>query len=390
MRRPAAWCVLVLAVLGCTRYGTQPASGPFARLTPGRTPPPPLGDGSLAATDPADGNGAVIPAGGRFADRRPLLPRRRPAAPGEPLPSPYARDAAPPQTQPVAPQAVPSDPVLGPPAAQASPAPLPPTASSPVPPPAEPATTTLPSPLQQARLIVEQARQRWAEIHTYEAIVLRRELAPNKRRTQDRVLTLYRKEPFAVYMRNLDEANAGRELLYNPKQHGDKIYAIVGKGDENLLYKAGQRAPAVSPDFPLVKQKSRHSIREAGLGTPIARLGQWLDKIEQGTLAATQLQVQSVIRRPEYPHPLAQIAIQFRPGEDPLLPAGGRRQWFFDTLPSSAAHDLPVLIIATEADGQEVEYYLVERFMPNVPLTDAEFDPDRLGGGPPRDGKRRK
>jgi hypothetical protein len=32
-----------------------------------------------------------------------------------------------------------------------------------------------------------------------------------------------------------------------------------------------------------------------------------------------------------------------------------------------------------DADGQEVEYYWIERLQPNVRLTDADFHPDRLG-----------
>jgi hypothetical protein len=229
------------------------------------------------------------------------------------------------------------------------------------------------------RQLLKTAQDRWATIHTYEAIAVRRELAPNKQRTYDRVFYLFRKEPFSVYMRNLDEANAGRELLYNPKQHGDKIYAIVGKADEGLLYKAGQRAPAVSPDFPMVKQKSRYSIREAGLGTPIQRVSQWLEKAERGQIPPQNLRFQPQVRRPECPDPLHLVELQLRPGDDPLFPQGGRRQWFFHANPQAETYALPILIRAVDADGQEVEYYWIERLQPNVHLTDADFHPDRLG-----------
>lgn len=231
------------------------------------------------------------------------------------------------------------------------------------------------------RQLLQTAQGRWATIHTYEAIAVRRELAPNKQRTYDRVFYLFRKEPFSVYMRNLDEANAGRELLYNPKQHGDKIYAIVGKADEGLLYKAGQRAPAVSPDFPMVKQKSRYSIREAGLGTPIQRVGQWLEKAERGQIPPQNLRFQPEVRRPECPDPLHLVELQLRPGDDPLFPQGGRRQWYFHANPQAETYALPILIRALDADGQEVEYYWIERLQPNVRLTDADFHPDRLGSG---------
>lgn len=61
------------------------------------------------------------------------------------------------------------------------------------------------------------------------------------------------------------------------------------------------------------------------------------------------------------------------------MPNGGMRQWFFDPKADSASYAFPVLIIATEPNGKEVEYYLFEKVKLNVKLTDADFDPARLG-----------
>ncbi|MCX8140973.1 MAG: DUF1571 domain-containing protein [Gemmataceae bacterium] len=419
------WTRIGLAVLllGCTRYGVNPPGGPFARKDGRGSLPPDVAwnDGEVG------GRGrlgeAVIPAGGRFPDRRPLLPRRRSGV-ADALPSPYAQETVPPsaptadtpsgsRTTPwppagpppagavpplTPPPPLPSSPppasASGPPlASPAAPSAVPPSAGtptpapSPAPPPAPQSDSAAPTPgtpadaFSSLRQLLQTAQGRWATIHTYEAIAVRRELAPNKQRTYDRVFYLFRKEPFSVYMRNLDEANAGRELLYNPKQHGDKIYAIVGKADEGLLYKAGQRAPAVSPDFPMVKQKSRYSIREAGLGTPIQRVGQWLEKAERGQIPPQNLRFQPEVRRPECPDPLHLVELQLRPGDDPLFPQGGRRQWYFHANPQAETYALPILIRALDADGQEVEYYWIERLQPNVRLTDADFHPDRLGSG---------
>ncbi|MEJ5275583.1 MAG: DUF1571 domain-containing protein [Thermogemmata sp.] len=419
------WTRIGLAVLllGCTRYGVNPPGGPFARKDGRGSLPPDVAwnDGEVG------GRGrlgeAVIPAGGRFPDRRPLLPRRRSGV-ADALPSPYAQETVPPsaptadtpsgsRTTPwppagpppagavpplTPPPPLPSSPppasASGPPlASPAAPSAVPPSAGtptpapSPAPPPAPQSDSAAPTSgtpadaFSSLRQLLQTAQGRWATIHTYEAIAVRRELAPNKQRTYDRVFYLFRKEPFSVYMRNLDEANAGRELLYNPKQHGDKIYAIVGKADEGLLYKAGQRAPAVSPDFPMVKQKSRYSIREAGLGTPIQRVGQWLEKAERGQIPPQNLRFQPEVRRPECPDPLHLVELQLRPGDDPLFPQGGRRQWYFHANPQAETYALPILIRALDADGQEVEYYWIERLQPNVRLTDADFHPDRLGSG---------
>ena len=67
-----------------------------------------------------------------------------------------------------------------------------------------------------------------------------------------------------------------------------------------------------------------------------------------------------------------------RPGDDVLLPKGGMRQWFYDINPESPAYGFPVLIIATEPDGKEVEYYLFEKLKFGVPFKDSDFSPERL------------
>ena len=52
------------------------------------------------------------------------------------------------------------------------------------------------------------------------------------------------------------------------------------------------------------------------------------------------------------------------PNSDPLLPSGGRRWWFFDTV------GLPALIITQDETGREVEYYCHDRIQAPVRLDD--------------------
>ena len=223
------------------------------------------------------------------------------------------------------------------------------------------------------------AADKWAKTDTYEAIVTRRELEPNKEFSEDTVLYQFRKEPMGVYIRALDEANMGREIIYSPTKHGDKIYSIIGKADARPFFPAGSKAPVVSPDFPMVKDKTRYSIREAGYGTPIKRIGNWVAKVESGKLPADNLLYLGSVNRKEYPYPLVCAQLNLRPGDDPFLPNGGMRQWFFDTNPDSTSNGFPVLIIATEPNGKEVEYYLFEKLKLGIQFTDADFSPDRLG-----------
>jgi hypothetical protein len=237
------------------------------------------------------------------------------------------------------------------------------------------------SPAQHAaevKKLAAAAAEKWAKVDSYEAVIARRELAPNKEMSEDTVLYQFRKEPMAVYIKNLGEIAKGREILYNPKQYGDKIYTVLGEGDSRLL-KAGTKAPPVSPDMAIVKEKSRYSIREAGYAVPIARVAGWAAKAETGKIPAENLTYLGEVNRKEYPYPLIGVRLKLRPGDEVLMPNGGTRQWYFDTKPESPSFGFPVLIIATEPNGKEVEYYLFEKVKMNVKFTDAYFSPDRFG-----------
>ena len=386
MHRTLALIALTLLVASCARFGTR-ANGPFAsrlRNAPRTTiPPDPVPNSSPLAlatqlqpqppsprdetpvvpprgsdgTAPADGplgdGGEVVPAGGIVPGENSQFPpfRRRPDP--KQLPSPFAPKGN--QPPPVLPSTLPMPkaPVGGPPAAKAD--------------------------LEEIKKLVQFAAEKYAKVNTYECIAVRRELTPVKEMVEDTTLYQFRKEPMAVFMRTLSMPGKGREIVYNPDRHGDKIYVMTGEGDTLLFKKGGFKAPPVSPDSPIVKEKSRYSIREAGHGTPIKRLGSWIAKIEAGKIPAENFKYLGSVTRKEVDHPLTAIELKLRPGDDALMPRGGMRRWYFDTNPDSSACGFPVLIIATEPSGKEVEYYLIEKVRTNVKLTEMDFSPDRFG-----------
>ena len=57
----------------------------------------------------------------------------------------------------------------------------------------------------------------------------------------------------------------------------------------------------------------------------------------------------------------------------------GTRVYFFDMRKDSPAYGMPVLVVATDPMGREQEYYLFEKIRRPANLTDAHFDPARLG-----------
>ena len=67
------------------------------------------------------------------------------------------------------------------------------------------------------------------------------------------------------------------------------------------------------------------------------------------------------------------------PGDDPNLPKGGKRQYYFDRDEKSPSYGFPVLFITFENE-KEVEYYCLDRFKMPANFTDADFSPEKLGG----------
>jgi hypothetical protein len=94
---------------------------------------------------------------------------------------------------------------------------------------------------------------------------------------------------------------------------------------------------------------------------------------EKGDRKHGSLQLIGPIRRAEFDSPVVGLEHQIPEGAEPSLPRGGKRTYFFHP-----DNSLPMLIIAHNERGQEVEYYRYDRLQPSVKLDDADFDPDKL------------
>lgn len=328
MLRTAALVALAVLLAGCTRYQTR-ESGPFARVK--KELPPPYG---AIAPRPVGGQS---PLGMASADLAPPLP-------------PDEQRLIPSRSNTVLP------------------------ASGTVPQPAPD-----PSAKNRADLkaLVATSREAWNRVNTYELQLTRRELNPKGQINSEVLSVQYRREPLAVFTRNIGETGKGREIVYNPRAHDDKLYVKLGKGDP--LPGAGFIAPPISPDDAKVKERSRYSIREAGFGRWISALAATVAKAEAGLSPPDAVTFNGEVKREEYPYPLVGVSHKLRPGDDPLLLNGGQRLYFFDMRTNSPSYGLPVLIVAFDAAGKEVEYYLTEKMNNSANLTDANFNPARLG-----------
>jgi hypothetical protein len=390
MCRTFAFLLLIGCMAGCTtRYSNNPSGGPFGRTVYPSTntsiPAPPvpnnsplvlgtpvqpyasaLDENSIIPPRPpesirlasADNVPASIPTRGidyidDSAAAFPPFRRRNPDPQSDQLPSPFAPNKEPSNV-------IPAGGITKPPSLPVL--------------PSGPSSAALN--IAEVKKLAAYAAEKWAKVDTYEAVVTRKELSPAKEFTEDVVLYQYRKEPMSVFIRNIGESCKGREVVYNAKT--DKIHVMLGDGDVKFL-PAGFKVPPVSPDDPRVKEKSRYSIREAGYGTPINKVASWVAKAESGKIPPDALTFLGPVNRKEYPYPLLSVSLKLRPGDESMMPSGGTRQWFFDPKPESSSFGWPVLIIATEPNGKEVEYYLFEKVKLQIPLTDGDFAPERFG-----------
>lgn len=361
--RRLAFLALVVLTVGCTRYSTRDR-GPFRK----QPPPPPYTSavpGPAATHSPLAMPGATAAASAAAGeDPRLVPPKPREMPPTEAVVVP----------QPPRPPAVPPSGVV--PAAAFVP---PPTITPPPPEVAQPPKSRTPTGthvqnVERLKAVHQLAADQWAKVTTFEAKLTRRESMNGRDGATEEVLFQFRKEPFSVYMRNVGEVGAGREVVFVKGKFDNKMKILTGKGD-------GFSGLTVtkSPDDPLVKAKSRNDIRDAGFGSRINNFKLALDKLESGKVPAGAVKSLGPVKRPEYAHELEGVLFTFRPGEDKALPDGGTREAYFDPKPDSPSYGLPVVSAMFDPAGKELEYNCFANVRLPANLTDADFSPDRFG-----------
>lgn len=338
MHHRLAFLALTFFLVGCERYRSR-AQGPFFSRPPAASAAAPPARSPLAINEPMP----------------PLPPGSGETAP----PRPPATSSLPPLPTPVNPT----------------------NAASPPNGPVSPAAAVEPSPqaanLAALKKIAVRLQEKLKPLTNYEARFARREYVSGKAGPLEEVIFRFRANPMAVYMKNVSAAGKGREVLYNPSQYGEKVHVIVGEGD-TLFLKAGSKAPSLSPDSPQVRSKSRHSIRESGIASSGNKFLAAVAKLEDGKLPANSLKHAGLLRREDLGDlPVEGVEEAVRKSEQ--LPTGGTRHWFFDAKPDSPSFGLPVLVILYDASGKEMEYYRYTNLKCPAGLTDASFNPARLG-----------
>lgn len=221
------------------------------------------------------------------------------------------------------------------------------------------------------RILYQRAAARYATINSYIARMRRREEVNGKTNPEEVMVFRFRKQPWSVYFKWIGSEGQGREVVYVKGQYGDMIHTLLAPGDHPFM--AGGKQMSVSPDNIFIRSRTRHSIRDAGIGSIIDRYGLLVEAFEKGDKHAGTVSYLGQQKRPEYSGPVDVVERDIPPGAEPQLPRGGRRWLFFDS-----ASSLPVLTITHDDKGHEVEYYCYDQIQPNVKLDDDDFNPDKL------------
>jgi hypothetical protein len=247
------------------------------------------------------------------------------------------------------------------------------TAPANPPAPSGPAAPPNPSQSPVARMheLARAAVERYQNIDSYIARMRRRERVGGADKPEELMLVKFRKTPWSIYFKWLGNEGHGREVLFVEGKYENKLQTLLAAGDVPLM-PAGRRF-AIAPDSSLVMRSSRHTIREAGIGSLVERFSRLITSTERGDFRLGTVHYVGPVRRPEYEQPCEAVEQTLLPGNDPSLPRGGHRLWVIDTV-----QNLPVLISTHDEKNQEVEYYCYDRIQNPVSLDDRDFDPDVL------------
>ena len=361
-RRWAVLALLLTAGAGCDTLRDQVARGrlgtprrvptkldpQFARVEPVSAPlppqPPPLPGEPPVPPPKSEQFVGVVPT--MPLDKSPVPPPEKPIVQSGAIALPDADDRRP---------------LRGRPKSAPTPAPLPAVAAG--------------DDCVAVKKLLDAATKRFADVTDYEARLIKREVVNGKQLPQDEIVYRVRTSPLSVSMKVLSPEGQGREVMYVKGQFDNKIHLITGKGD-HLIAGVGFRTD-MDPDSKSATAKSRYRIYEAGFGRTLTGLAKALNPPDgAGAPAVKSL---GLVQRKEMPYALEGVEVAIRPGEDPLLAKGGRRQVYFDPKPDSPGYVLPILVVTTDADGKEVEYYFFDQLKVPSGMKDADWNPANLG-----------
>jgi hypothetical protein len=236
--------------------------------------------------------------------------------------------------------------------------------------PANPRTEPKPAPQVSQRAAaqaqLERAQERWNQVRDYTALFTRREVVKSRRMPEEVAEFRLRQQPKSVALRTVSSPGLGREVCWVDGRDGNSFHVLTGEGD-NRIVGAGFKT-TLRMDSTQATSKSRYTLQESGFGRAIAGFRDALQWVDAGQ---AELRVVSGAGN--------SFEIRVPASVDPTLPTGGRRRFQFESAVNHPAVELPTVVQAWDASGQEVEFYHFQQVQVNVGLSDAVFDPRKMG-----------
>jgi hypothetical protein len=236
----------------------------------------------------------------------------------------------------------------------------------------EPKSSIEPAKAAKLRDIQRQAQVAADRLGDYRVRLHRREVI-HSHRNDDRLMLTVRRQPFSVHIKCLGGENEGREMIYVAGRPDDTMNVLTGKGD--IL--CGLRME-MSIKSERVTSQSRRTIAEAGFGHVVRRFSLAIDRFLAGQPKASEFESIGLQTRTESRAPMDVLVQHLPPGDEALLPHGGKRFWHFNQDADLPERHLPTLVITFDDRGQEVEYYFHDRLLPRVNLENRDFDADQV------------
>jgi hypothetical protein len=224
-------------------------------------------------------------------------------------------------------------------------------------------------PMAHLKRLQKLAEESAAKLDQVTARMTRREQVNGKDGPEEVVECKFRKEPFSVYFKWIGQSFKGREVIFVQGQHDSKIHTWMSPSES---YFGMKRAPALAPDSPLIRSRSRHTITSAGIWQPVAQFARLVVAQAQGDTRLGKMTYLGNQKHVEYEKLMETVEQVIPPGGEAALPGGGKRTWAFD-----ADTHLPLLIATRDDKGQVVEYYCYTEVQHAPALSDNDFHPEK-------------
>ena len=111
---------------------------------------------------------------------------------------------------------------------------------------------------------------------------------------QEELQYKFRRDPYSVHIKWVGLEGQGRELIYVAGKYDDKVQILTGQG-EGLIVPAGMRVARLPTDKD-VRSKSRHDIREGGMGMAVQWFGKVAAIIEKDPAQAKRMKYLGVVK----------------------------------------------------------------------------------------------